>query len=161
MKIEAAVRPLAELERSLAELYGSWAEAFEGGDREAAFVFFRMSSEEKGHAALIDYAKRFVQKDPKLGGEIDIDLSLIQGAINKVRVIRETGAIPSVHRAVEIALDLEASAAESHYLNALKQMNPEMERLLKCLGGEDQQHLGRLKEFAARRGFPARPAAKT
>jgi len=29
MRIEAAVRPLAELERSLAELYGAWAEAFE------------------------------------------------------------------------------------------------------------------------------------
>jgi hypothetical protein len=27
MRIEAAVRPLAELEQSLAELYGSWAEA--------------------------------------------------------------------------------------------------------------------------------------
>jgi hypothetical protein len=35
LKIEAAFRPLAELERKLAELYGAWAEAFEG-DREAA-----------------------------------------------------------------------------------------------------------------------------
>lgn len=160
MKIEVAFRPLAEMERTLAELYGSWAEAFED-DREAAFVFFRMSSEEKGHAALVEYARRFVQKDPKLGGEIDIDLSLVQGAINKVRVIRETGAAPSVHRAVEIALDLEASAAESHYLNALKQMNPEMERLLKCLGSEDQQHIDRLKDFAAKRGIPPRAVAQT
>jgi hypothetical protein len=101
---------LAGLEQKLAELYGFWAEAFEG-DREAAFVFFKMSSEEKGHAALVDYARRFVQKDPKLGGDVDIDLALVQGTINKVRAVRETGVAPSVERAVEIALDLEASAA--------------------------------------------------
>jgi rubrerythrin len=150
MKIDAAFRPLTELERSLAELYGAWAEAYEG-DREAAFVFFKMSSEEKGHAALIDYARRFVQKDPKLGGDVDIDLSLVQGMINKVRVLRENGAPPSVEKALEIALELESSAAESHYKSALKQVNPEMERLLRCLGGEDQAHLGRLKEFAVKR----------
>lgn len=152
MKIEAAFRPLAELERKLAELYGAWAEAFEG-DREAAFVFFKMSSEELGHVAFIDYARRFVQKDPKLGGDVDIDLSLVQAALEKVRGLRETGVAPSLQRAVELALELETLAAESHYRAALKQVNPEMERLLSFLGGEDQQHVGRLNEFAAKRGI--------
>ena len=154
MKIEVAFRPLAELERKLAELYASWAEAFED-DREAALVFFKMSNEEKEHTALVDYAKRFVQKDPKLGGDVDIDLSSVQAALDRVRALRETEVAPSVERAVEIALELETLAAESHYRNALKQTNPEMERLLKCLGSEDQQHLGRLMEFAAKRGISA------
>jgi hypothetical protein len=58
---------------------------------------------------------------------------------------------PPVERAVEIALEFEASAAESHSRGALKALNPEMERLLRNLGGEDQLHVGRLKDFAARR----------
>jgi hypothetical protein len=115
MKIEAAFRPLAELERKLADLYGSWAEALED-DREAA--------------------------------------------LERVRGLCETGAAPSLERAVEIALEFEALAAESHFRAALKQVNPEMERLLNFLGGEDQQHVGRLTEFAAKRGMSVRPTAQ-
>lgn len=158
MNIEVAFRPLAEFERKLAELYGFFAEALED-DREAAFVFAKMSNEERGHAALVDYAKRLLQKDPRMGGDIDVDLSIVQAALEKVRAARETGLAPSLERAVQVALEIEALAAEGHYRAALKKMNPEMERLLKSLGGEDQQHLGRLTEFAAKRGIPARPAA--
>jgi rubrerythrin len=152
VKIEAAFRPLAELERKLADLYAFWAEAFVD-DREATFVFLKMSSEEMGHVAFIEYARRFVQKDPKLGGEVDVDLSDVQGAIERVRGHRESGVAPSLERAVAIAQELEASAADSHARAALKQVNPELERLLQYLGGEDEQHLGRLTEFAAKRGL--------
>lgn len=155
MKIEAAFRPLRELERGLADLYGSWAEAFED-NREAALVFFKMATEEKGHAALIDYARRFVQKDPALGGDIDVDLSRVRETSDRIRHYRESEETPSLERALEIALEFEEAAAESHYRTALKQMNPEMERLLQFLGSADEQHVDRLKEFSAKLRRPSR-----
>jgi rubrerythrin len=150
MDADAVFRQLADMERSLAELYGSWAKVF-GSDREATFVFYKMSVDEKGHANLVDFQRRFAQKNPKLVREVDVDLVEIRRTTTRARAFMKENPSPSLEVAVALALDFENSAAEAHFRNALKQANPEMERLLGCLGGEDRQHATRLTEFAEKR----------
>lgn len=152
MHVEAVFRPLSDLEKSLADLYAQFAAAFDD-DNEAAFTFVKMANEEKGHASLVDYQRRVVQKNPKLTGDVSVELGVIEEAIAEVRALREAPAPPSLADAVRTAYRLETSAAESHYRNSLKQSNPELERLLSCLGGEDRQHLERLVTFARNRGI--------
>ncbi len=158
MRPELAFRPLAAMERCLAELYGSWADVF-ADDPEAAFIFFKMSTEEKGHANLVDYQRRFAQQNPDVVREVDIDLTDIRSAVERVKTFREENPRPSLDTALSLALTLEESAAETHCKNALRQANPGMERLLGSLGGEDRQHVARLKDFVARRREGAASAA--
>jgi rubrerythrin len=152
MNVEAVFRPLSDLEKSLADLYAQWAAVFDT-DREAAFLFVKMANEEKGHASLVDYQRRVIQKNPKLSGDVEADLGVIESALEEIRALRESPNPPTLAEAVKIALQLESSAAESHYKNALRNANVELERLLNCLGGEDRGHLERLKAFARSRGI--------
>ena len=86
MNVEAVFRPLSDLEKSLADLYSQWAAVFDS-DREAAFLFVKMANEEKGHASLVDYQRRVIQKSPKLSGEVDADLRLIESALQELSLI--------------------------------------------------------------------------
>jgi hypothetical protein len=158
MNVEAVCRPLMEFERAMADLYARWAGVFDD-DREAAFVWVKMANEEKGHASLIDYQRRVFQKNPKLAGEVDVDLGAIASGMAHVRSLYDASVPPTLAEAVALAYGIETSAAESHFRNAIRQANPELERLLGCLGGEDKAHLERLKEFAARRGIALPPPA--
>lgn len=152
MNVEAVFRPLSDLEKSIGDLYAQWAAVFDA-DREAAFLFVKMANEEKGHASLVDYQRRIVQRSPGLSVDVDVDLGLVEEALRETRALRESPTPPSLEEAVRMAYWLETSAAESHYRNALRSSHPELERLLACLGGEDRGHLERLKAFASGRGI--------
>ena len=152
MNVGSVFRPLSDLEKSMADLYSQWAAVFDD-DREAAFLWIKMANEERGHAALVDYQRRVVQKNPLLSGEVDIDMRIVDAALVELTALRESARQPTLAEAVSTALRLETSAAESHYGNAVKKLNPELHRLLSCLGGEDRGHLDRLKTFAASRGI--------
>ena len=152
MNVEAVFRPLSDLEKAIGDLYAQWAAVFDG-DREAAFLFVKMANEEKGHASLVDYQRRVVQRNPNVSGDVDIDLRAIEAALAEVQGLRDSASPPTLVEAVQIALRIETSAAESHDRNAIRQANPELERLLSCLGGEDRMHLERLKIFARSRGI--------
>lgn len=151
MNLASVFRPLIELEKSLNSLYSSWAEVF-ASDAEAAFVFFKMSREESGHASLIEYQRRVVQQNQTLSTEVDLDLTLLNTTIEGIRQLRNQATPPTLNEAIDIALKLEHSAAETHYKNAIKQANPDLGRLLNALGGDDTAHVKRLTEFAKKRG---------
>ncbi len=89
MKIESMFRPLAELERALSELYGMFSESF-ASDPELAFVFFKMSAEEKGHASLVEYQRRMVQKNQGLSTDVECDLAVVHEMIERVRALRDS-----------------------------------------------------------------------
>jgi rubrerythrin len=147
---------MIELETELGGLYGGWAEVFEA-DEEAAFLFFKLSCEEKGHANLVDYHRRVVQKARELDVEVEVDLAGLRATIAGIREVRGASTPPSIVEALAIALRLEFSAAEGHNRNALRVANAGMTRLLRSLGGEDEAHLTRLEEFAVKRGVAIRP----
>ena len=152
MIIDAVLRKLGDLERSVADLYGWWAETL-ADDSEVASAFFRMAAEEKRHAGLVDYQKRMVQQDSTLSVDVAVDLAEIDAALARVRELRSAPGSPAAAEALRAALLLERSAAESHYRNALMQANPAVARLLSALGGEDKVHVERLEELARRRGI--------
>ena len=154
MIIDVVLRKLGDLERSVADLYGWWAETL-ADDSEAASVFFRMAAEEKRHAGLVDYQKRIVQQDTTLSVDVEVDLDEIDAALAKVRGLRAAPGCPAAAEALREALLIERSVAESHYRNALTQANPAVARLLSALGGEDKVHVARLEELARRRGIDA------
>ena len=89
MHVEAVFRPLSDLEKSLGDLYAQWAAAFDD-DREAAFLFVKMANEEKMHASLVDYQRRVIQKNPRMSGEVDADLGVIEAALSEIRALRES-----------------------------------------------------------------------
>ncbi len=152
MNVENLFRPLIDLERSLADLYEYFSGVF-SSDPELAFIFFKMAAEEKGHASLVEYQKRLVQRDRNLSIEVDADLTVILEAISRVRSLRSDPNPPTVADAIRFTLLMETSAAESHYKNALRSSNPEIARLLQALGGEDKAHIRRMQDLAEKRGF--------
>ena len=154
MKIESAFRPLAEFEGALADLYSSWAEAMEAkSDHDAAFVFFKMSTEERGHAALVEYQGRLMLDRGSFSREIeidvDVDLSELQTALDQVRILKGRKSLSSAE-AITMAMELERSAAETHFRSALRHADPGLKRLLDCLGSEDRMHFQRLTELSNR-----------
>ena len=152
MKVESVFRPLADMERALSDLYGTLSETF-AADTELAFVFFKMSAEEKGHASLIEYQRRMVQKNQGLSAEVECDLTAIQETLERARALSDSAGTLSPDDAIRETLALETSAAEAHYRNALKQSNPEIARLLGSLGGEDRLHTERMRDLAMKRGI--------
>jgi hypothetical protein len=151
MLIESALRRLVELETSMADLYDWYAETFEG-DTEAAFVFARMTIEEKGHARLVEYQRRMVLKNPTLLPEVDMDMTGIEAVLAKARELRASPRVPTVEEALRETLRLEMSAAESYYRSTLRNVGPDMARILDALGGDDGQHVRRIVQLAWRRG---------
>ena len=87
MIIDAVLRKLGDLERSLADLYSWYAEVLED-DAEIASTFFRMAAEEKRHANLVDYQKRMLQQDATLSVDVPADLAEIEAALDRVRALR-------------------------------------------------------------------------
>lgn len=153
MLISHAFRPMIELEKELAALYGSWADRF-SSDKEASQLFAKLSREESGHASLIEYQQRIHQKNRQFEKDVQIEPTALDAMIAELRALR-TGPPPkSVSHAILIALGMETSAAETHFKNALRQANEEVARLLNSLSKEDGAHLATLKEFATKRGIP-------
>ena len=152
MNMESMFRPLADMERRLSELYGRFSETF-AADPELGFVFFKMSAEEKGHASLVEYQRRMVQKNQGLSADVECDLTVVHETIEHIRVLGDSIGTIGAGDAIRETLAIEKSAAESHYRNALKQARPELARLLDSLGGEDSMHVTRLEKLAASRGI--------
>lgn len=157
MQIESIFRPLADLERALADLYDHFAQVF-SADQELAFFFFKMAAEERGHASLVDYQKRIVQRSNVASIDADLDVRVIADTLERVKALRAAAEPPSPDEAIRETMRLEANAAESHYRNALRQVDPGVARLLDALGGEDRRHVERIQAMAERRGI-ALPAA--
>ncbi len=154
MHILKAFGPLKRLEESLSHLYAWYSELF-AGDAEAALVFMRLSRAEKAHAALLDYEKHVVQKNPDLFKSMEMDMEAVDVVSSRIGVLR-TSAAPALDAAVKISLEFESSASEFHYKNAIKQANPSISRLQDCLGKSDRNHLDELLEFAKVRGYLAK-----
>ncbi len=153
MNIEAVLRPLADLERSVAELYEWYSDLF-ASDPEASRAFSRMAIEEQGHARLVEYQRKLVRNDASLSVDVTMDLDGINGVLETVRSLRAAAPPPTLEQAIRASLSIEERSAESHDRNALKLAVPRVALLLAALGSEDRLHDGRLRELAVRRGIP-------
>jgi rubrerythrin len=155
MQVEFVLRPLIEFERAISELYGRWAEVFEA-DREASLLFTKMATEENGHANLVEYHRRLLQKNPNLSGSVDVTQEEMATLLGIVRQSL-AGPPPGLEEAVRLACVLEASASDGELRIALKGSHPDVRSLLDLLGNEDRQHVERLIAFARKRRIAVRP----
>lgn len=158
MNIITALNKLGDLETSVAELYEWYADVF-AADREASQAFARMGTEERGHARLVEYQRRVAQRSPARTVEVSVDLAEIESTTGKAKSLRASPRAPQVEEAIRDALEIELSAAEAYYREALKQADPQMAKVLEALAGKDQAHTKRILELAVRRRVPI-PAAK-
>lgn len=150
MIIDTVLRRLDGLERALAELYEWYSEVL-WADAEAVYVFLRMSREEKGHARLVDYQRRILQKDASLSIDVEVDLAGLEALVEKTKALRAGPVLPTVEEALRETIGLELTAAEVHYRHALGRVRPEVARLLSALGEEDRLHLERIQDMMRHR----------
>lgn len=150
MHVDRALRPLAEFEKLMGDLY-SWLSACFSTDQEASAVFAMLATEEASHAGLVEYQRRLVRQCPKEFGEIDLDLGDLFTTRAQVEQLRAQQPPPTVEEALAFAFQLENTAAEYHFRHVLRQANPAIGQLLESLGKADKQHLGRIMDLAARR----------
>ncbi len=151
MKIEVALRRLADLELSLADLYAWYSDVF-ASDPEAVYVFIKMAREERAHYRLIDFHRRLLVRDQKLSVEVDLELGEIQALVARAKALRSAKTPPTLAEAMRETIAMEASAADSLYRDALFEQHPEVVRLLGALGAEERAHVERIRSMARRRG---------
>jgi hypothetical protein len=149
LDIRTLFTPLANLERELARLYGCFSDRLDTIPA-ARTLFYRMSLDEKAHLALVLYQKRLVQRSPKLFENVQVDLAEVLDLTRQIDALARSQEALSLEKAVALALKFEATSAESHYRLAILDSRPEMASLLWNLELADRQHVGALKEFAAR-----------
>jgi rubrerythrin len=143
---------LEKFELKMAELYRVYSELY-AMDAQAAALFYRMSLEEKNHVNVIAYQKRVVNQNPRLFGDVEMDVEEIQEEIARVEALAKVRVTPPVDEALRTALELENGAAERHFRLSAIQSNPEAAKHLMSLGTADKQHYEALKAFARGRGL--------
>lgn len=152
MHVDRALRPLAEFERLMGDLY-TWLAACFATDQEVSAVFSSLATDEAAHSSLVEYQRRLVRQSPKEFGEIELDLGELFATRAQVEQLRARTVPPSLEEALAFAFQIETSAAEYHFRHVLRQANPAIGQLLESLGKGDKHHLGRITDLAARRSI--------
>jgi hypothetical protein len=134
-----------------AALYRWFSELF-SHDEEAAFLFYRLSVEEDGHASLVRFIIRLAGKAQLDSSDIDMDPAGMEKAIEELNHV-QTLAKLSLKQAVQISLNLENQIFEYHGRNAVIQALPTVGPLVFSLGRLDEAHMRALAEFARERGL--------
>jgi rubrerythrin len=146
------LRPLQQLEEKLGELY-FWLAGVHAADVEAAAVFTRLARDEKSHAAQVEFQRKLARQNPRLFGQVELDLGEIFRVLERIEKLRANLDPPTVDDAIRVAIELESSAAEYHFRNVVAQLDPSMAKLLGSLGRGDSQHYETLLDLAQRRGL--------
>lgn len=152
MDLLTVLRYLENLESKMADLYAGFSKAF-SQDGEAAAFFSGMSAEEIAHRDLVRYQHKLVRRNPPKFKGVDVDISEIRQVIENVEEVMYSPVDRSLKDAVMASIDFEDDAAESHYVSALLQSNPDVSKLLDSLCTSDRLHCERLNDFAKSRGF--------
>lgn len=149
MHADRALRPLAEFERLMGDLYSWLSERF-AGDTEVASTFALLAADEAAHANLVEFQRRLVRQNPREFGEVELDLGDLLATRAQVERLRARESPPTVEEALALAFELENTAAEYHFRHVLRQANPAIGELLEKLGSADKQHLSRIMQLATR-----------
>lgn len=152
MHVQAAFNELEHFEVEIAKLYGWLAQVY-AHDIEAAVVFFRMHLEEKSHASLVRFQRRLARQNPKLFGDVDLDLGILRDTRGIVHALQADPNAPDLRTAVRAAFQIEISAAETHYRSSISPHCDGITHLLNGLSHGDRQHAAALEELGTKRGY--------
>jgi rubrerythrin len=151
MNLLPMLKLMEKVERSASSLYRWFSELF-SEDEDAAFLFYRLSVEEDGHASLVRFIMRLASKTQMDGTDIELDLAQMEKAVEEMSHIQTLTKL-SLRQAVEIAMELENQIFEYHGRQAVIQALPSIGSMVFSLGRLDQGHMTQLAEFARERGF--------
>ena len=148
MEIIHLLDKVEEIEKKASELYGRYYSQF-SSDQDAAYFFYRMQIEEKGHQSLARYVKRLVNHNPELFEAIDcprIDF-------RKIHVFLDAELARNRRRSLEKTLEavetFEVTLSEG-YLTLLPLINnPMLIDLYRAL--TDSGHIKRITAFRRKR----------
>lgn len=147
MILSTLLNRTAELEQLAADLYSWYAEIF--SDNPAAVgIFVEMKKQELEHRNLVQFQQRLEEKNKGLFQEIDVDLSELNAVLSAVKQHMREGVF-ELGDAIDFALWLENSMAETHGKSAIAHANPRLARLMRSLSKSDDEHRKRLREFAS------------
>jgi hypothetical protein len=160
MDILLLLRPVAELERELEELY-AWIAGNLPDDPAAQALFMQLSSDEHAHLMLVEHQRRVARASPAEFADVTADLADLGETRSLIAKIRTAPNPPSATEALVLTIHIETSAAEAHLRGAMTQANPTLAAMLNSLGGGDRAHLSRLAAFAVERGVTLPAVAVT
>jgi len=136
MEIVTALNRMEEIEMKAAELYKIYHAAFYH-DKDAAYFFYKMHLEEKGHRNLVQYVKKLVRQNPKLFERLDCmhaDFDKIARRLDK-EIARKKP--PALDEALDIAEEFEVTLCEGYLRNIPLKTNSILLDLYSSLGERD------------------------
>lgn len=149
MKIVAALNKMEEIEKKASELYKHYHGLFHN-DQEAAYFFYKMHLEEKGHRNLVQYVKKLVMQNPRLFRDLDVTEEELNRVISVLDLQIERKKQPKLDEAVEIAEEFEIALSEGYLKNLPLKNNPILLDLYGALGEKD--HTEKITAFKAKVG---------
>ncbi|MDY6839739.1 MAG: hypothetical protein SWH78_17415 [Thermodesulfobacteriota bacterium] len=145
-----------KLESNVADLYMIFHEAF---PEDCAF-WYQLHMEEKNHASIIQSAR-----EAWLSGK-EFPLEILSPNLDELIALNtKLGSLleeyrknpPSREMAFNVALDLEESAGEAHFQDAMEQTpSSELMELFQMLTGEDKEHADRIRTYMRDNGIEIR-----
>ena len=150
MRLVEMFQALEWLELAMASLYERLA-ASHRDDGEASRLFTRLALEEHGHAREVVLQRKLTMQIPRVSLEVPVDhLALLQMREEVAAAATGREKLP-LSEVLTLAARLEATAAERHLSTMLSEVDPEIARFVSGLGRGDNDHLERLRAFAATR----------
>lgn len=143
---------LESIEKRLEMLYFHFSKHF-GADAEAERLFRELARQEDNHARMVLMAHNMVRQNLNLLNCPEIDRDAVQSILLRVDDLLRAQDL-ELHTAVQVTLELENTAFESHTAGILDGLCDALRNLLSNLRRSDRRHLRVLEDFARRRGIP-------
>jgi rubrerythrin len=152
MELHQVLLTLEQLEGALADAYEIFSQRF-GHDLPLAQTFARLSAEELAHQNLVRYELRMVRQNPKLFGEVRVDVALLDRAARAAALLKRLAPTLDPANAVWGAAALEKDAAESYYRTLIQESHPDSAKFIQAMAGDCAAHAERLRALATARNW--------
>lgn len=141
--IKALIR-IEKIEELAAELYKYYHTAF-FKDKEAAYLFYGLYVEEKGHKNLVQYVKRLVRQNPKLFKDPDTDPEELDKILARLHSELGRKGRVTLKEALHVADELENGLCEGYLKYLPGAANSILLDLYGALG--DKSHVAKIAGF--------------
>jgi len=150
MRLVEMFQALEWLELAMASLYERLA-ARHQEDTEAFRLFSRLAIEEHAHAREVVLQRKLTMQLPRVPLDVPVDHPALLRLREEVAATASGLDKLSLSDTLILAAGFEATAAERHLSTMLSEVDPEIARFVSGLGRGDNDHLERLRAFAATR----------
>lgn len=140
------IQLLIDLELNVAEIY----KIFADNNKEDYIFWMQLYNEENNHAILLETCIEFINNDIDISNILPDNIDNLIDTNNKLIDIKEEYKKTFGRElSFEIAMNIEATASESHYQNIMTNESDENKILdiIKKLNKEDIDHYNRIKKY--------------